>query len=738
MGNRRKSLPAVPPNVDPALRPLLSAVAEIVETGEGVRGNPLDQKLTLRDLLDSGIGGLRRGARPGSPGSLVPGDGAPPNMSVPPAPTSLVVTGGLGYIFLDWGIPQHAYGNHGYTEVWRHTEDNLANAVLHGQTGSSMFADMNTQVGETYYYWIRFVSSTNVKGPYNNPNGTSGQESEDPQILLGRLSGEIRESHLYERLNERIDLIDGPPELAGSVAQRVQNEAIERALAVQAESEARGTAISAAYSDLMEYADTSSAAAQTVNQLVVAFGGNAASALSYAVSEVDNNLSVTSTFNQYNARFSNIEDDLDNKASITFVNQAVSDEESARTTQFNQLSSEISDLEGDINSKASVAYVDDAVSTESSARASAISQLSSTVDGNTATIQTQQETLDGLSAQWGVKTSVGDLVGGVGLYNDGNKVSFLASVDNFGIIAPGAETLSFFVEDGRVVMDAASIVNLAVTDAQIGSVSVGKVTGLTGAFIETRIQNLHADKITGDVNSSIAIPSSASRVMSRDFIYSRSGVTIPAQARPRFALFFVTATLDTPTGGSRNVRALLYADRGDSLGGSTMSPNGNAVNLTALTPSYTAAKLTWSGTGNLPSNWNNVAVGDEIRMTFANGATAYGRVSGKLAQSVTREVEFERVIFPGAAHGSSSLVTAVQLKKGGTQARFNWSSPVLSQAVSTYGVSGGQSFVSLYLGALGRSSSARSYVFGIQVIGGSTQGEEHTVRRTDVQVVLMR
>lgn len=726
MANRRKSLPQVPPSVDPALRQLLSAFAEIVETGEGVRGNPLDKKLTLRDLLDSGIGTVRRGARPGSPGSLAPGDGAPPNMSVPPAPSSLAVTGGLGYIFLDWGIPQDAYGNHGYTEIWRHTEDNLANAVLHGQTGSSMFADMNTQVGETYYYWIRFVSSTNVKGPYNSPNGMRGKESEDPGILLARLSGEIKESHLYEHLQERINLIDGPPDLAGSVAQRVQNEASERALAIQAESEARDTAISAAYSELTEYADTDSVAAQSVSQLVAALGGNAAEALSYMVSEVDEQLAVSTSFDQISARFSSVEDGLDSKASITAVNQALAEEEGARTTQINHLQALYDNIEQpDLSSYAQVSYVEDAVVAESVARALAITQVSSKVGENSAAIQIHQEAIDGLSAQWSVKTDVNDLVGGIGLLNDGEKVSFLASVHSFGIIAPGAETLSFFVEDERVVMDAANIVNLVVQDAQIGSVSVEKIVGLTGTFIEARIQNLHVDKITGDVSEVYTGSNSSERGMSRNYIYSRAGLTIPNQTRARRAFMFAEARLRLTSPGSRSVRILLYEDRGDGGGGSSMSARSSPVFEGENT------YLRWyTDTNGRPTSWDSVAVGDEIRIMFDNGTILYGRVErksydpggegGGVGRPPIHTIQFSRIICPGSS--SFGNVSSVLLKKSGTQARFNWTSPVMSGTAIVSGEGGEDAYLNLHLGSLPKSTLARSYVVGVQVVAGVVGG----------------
>ena len=52
---RRKTLPQVSPKVANELKPLVTAIKEIIETGEGVRGDPLDRKITLRDLVDGGI-----------------------------------------------------------------------------------------------------------------------------------------------------------------------------------------------------------------------------------------------------------------------------------------------------------------------------------------------------------------------------------------------------------------------------------------------------------------------------------------------------------------------------------------------------------------------------------------------------------------------------------------------------------------------------------------------------------
>ncbi|MBY6209094.1 MULTISPECIES: hypothetical protein [Halomonas] len=193
--NRRKTLPPVSPKVPSELRPLISAMTEIIETGEGVRGNPLDQKLTYRDLLDSGLAALRNGARPGQPGSLIPGVNIPaPDMTVPPAPTGFHAVGGFyGMVTLTWDNPGDAYGNHAYTNIYRSVDDNFANAELVGRDSGMLYSDIvrnDVLVGMSvgYYYWITFTSTAGVEGPPNDGDGTYAAPLIDVQVLLETLA----------------------------------------------------------------------------------------------------------------------------------------------------------------------------------------------------------------------------------------------------------------------------------------------------------------------------------------------------------------------------------------------------------------------------------------------------------------------------------------------------------------------------------------------------------------------
>ena len=206
---RRRSLPPIDPSIDHKMRPLLEAVKEILETGDGVRGDPLDRKLTIRDLVDSGLAAFR----PGSQIELGPVDDGeldvdpPGNTLIPPRPTGFNAIGSFGYIVLSWDIPGELYGNHAYTNIYRSETDNFANAELIGRDAGMVYTDHVRETDEHgvgFYYWITFTSIENVEGPTNSTSGTYAEVIPDLGFLLDRLSGEIDESVLAKSFQDRL------------------------------------------------------------------------------------------------------------------------------------------------------------------------------------------------------------------------------------------------------------------------------------------------------------------------------------------------------------------------------------------------------------------------------------------------------------------------------------------------------------------------------------------------------
>ena len=224
--SRETIVPAIPDLRGDNAADLLRAIKSTLDVREGRIGNPLDQYVTLRDLTDIGVaalGGtstLSSGAQVPvvAPGTVDGGYNPVLDYTTPPAPTGLSASAGLSNVYLSWdGAP---YRNHAYTEIWRSTTNSLGSALRVGTTVSNTYPDPAAE-RSTYYYWIRFVSVANVAGPYNATAGTPATTATNPAPVLELLSGQITESQLYATLGGRINLIDGPDTLPGSVNARI-------------------------------------------------------------------------------------------------------------------------------------------------------------------------------------------------------------------------------------------------------------------------------------------------------------------------------------------------------------------------------------------------------------------------------------------------------------------------------------------------------------------------------------
>lgn len=184
-------IPSLEGIADPALKRVLQAFKDILETREAVRprADPLDSTLTVRKawqlgfvaVQDPATGRAVSAPAPGLPG-LIPtaggtttivqsggggGAGASgPDLTPPPTPTGLAAANGVLRVFLEWdAVPAN---NHAYTEVWRAIgENNRSVALLHDRALGEFYVDDRVSVGTAYYYWLRFVSAADVAGAYN-------------------------------------------------------------------------------------------------------------------------------------------------------------------------------------------------------------------------------------------------------------------------------------------------------------------------------------------------------------------------------------------------------------------------------------------------------------------------------------------------------------------------------------------------------------------------------------------
>lgn len=183
----------------------LAAVVENMEIGTGQRGDGKDAFVTQRQLAELKLARMNPSGGGGKV-SLTSGLGPGIFPEIPPPerptkPEGFQVTGGFGYVLLEWGMPK--YNGHSLAEVWRGTEDNLSDAVLVGTTPGQVYSDP-VDPGWKGFYWIRFVNSAGVSGPYNSPDGTPAETQMDVQAVIDQIHDEAAKSPIVEELKKEI------------------------------------------------------------------------------------------------------------------------------------------------------------------------------------------------------------------------------------------------------------------------------------------------------------------------------------------------------------------------------------------------------------------------------------------------------------------------------------------------------------------------------------------------------
>lgn len=159
---------SLPPALHDWVKKVIEAVGVLTGQVAQTDDAALDQAVTFRDLIDSGIAIQ---APESSDKFIVPNDGSS-NLQAPPAPTGFVVIRLPFNMRLTWNAP--TYANHGYTEVWRNADNNLSTATLVSTVpdGINLYED-GYLTGQAWYYWIRFVSKAGVVGGFYSLSGTS-------------------------------------------------------------------------------------------------------------------------------------------------------------------------------------------------------------------------------------------------------------------------------------------------------------------------------------------------------------------------------------------------------------------------------------------------------------------------------------------------------------------------------------------------------------------------------------
>lgn len=233
---KKRSNISIPTSVDLSVKKFAESVKENVDVMLGHRGNPVDRAITWRDLNDSGIVKIPTTGFTGA-ANQVSLPGAEISGAIQ-TPYNLVASGAFQSVLLKWDLTP--YEGHSHVEIWRHTADSLADAILVGISsyGVGIYSDdvggISTSL--TYYYWVRAVNTAGQFSGYNSSAGTLATLAPDVEKLLDVLTGAITTSELASSLTAPISLISADSSTTGSVAYQVAQEATARAAAITASS----------------------------------------------------------------------------------------------------------------------------------------------------------------------------------------------------------------------------------------------------------------------------------------------------------------------------------------------------------------------------------------------------------------------------------------------------------------------------------------------------------------------
>lgn len=185
----------------------LSAVVENMEIGTGQRGDGRHAFVTREELV--GLKLARRRTSGGASYALNPGIEIDSNLMVvdfPSKPLNFKATGGFGSVLLEWDMPN--YRGHSLTEIWRGTEDDLADAVLVATTPGQVYGDP-VDPGWSGFYWIRFVNAAGVKGPWHAVGGVAAQTQISVQAIIDQIRDEAAKSPVVSELRKEIKNAQG-------------------------------------------------------------------------------------------------------------------------------------------------------------------------------------------------------------------------------------------------------------------------------------------------------------------------------------------------------------------------------------------------------------------------------------------------------------------------------------------------------------------------------------------------
>lgn len=436
----------------------LDALYENVEILTGQRGNGRYRAVTEKDVA----------AIKGTMNKVIVGSGSNGGDSVverPHAPNNVEAFGGFSAILVQWDNP--TFKGFEYAEVWRAGVNDISKAVLIATTPANVFSDV-VNLGSHYFYWVRFVNTNDLAGPYHDVNGVAAETSQDIAGVVDELAEQLKSSELIQHMQKEID---------NKAAQDALDSLDEELTALDKEMAESGKLIGRIETILQ---NVSQVLALQIKQLNAAY--------------VSRDLAQTVSTNAKIIEVSKVSSDA-YQALAKKILQLTSDFETADQAT-NALLSELSQTvaEADlamservdtVEAKAiSAGEVGEAAKAAAQTNAKAIATINQ--DGSSA-----------YQALWGTKLQAGDITAGIGIVAKSDGTSQVAvSASQFFVYdpnKPGTLVPTFAIDNGAVVIPKALIESATIQVLQAQKITANYVK----AGIEIAAPLINTGKLRG-------------------------------------------------------------------------------------------------------------------------------------------------------------------------------------------------------------------------------------------------
>ena len=438
----------IPAQVDTETKLALESMKEALEVRLGRRGDVLDRAVTLRELIDSGLATdlAKAPYNPNIAGATVfgPATDEVGDVTVPPAPTVLTASGLFTDVLLSWNQSTNTapYGNHAFTEIWRSQAEDLSSAVLVGTTNAFIYTDKGLEYDSTYYYWVRFISTTNTPGIYSNmASATTVENIGATMAALSETLADLPGYNLLATSTTAATIIKSSSE----PSTRTNGDALQPNDIWFDTDDGQIYTRNTSNNDWVAGRDST---------LVNLFGATSFTGSTLTAAMASAQADIVTVTNSQSATAS----------SLSSLSSTVTSNNNTLTASVNTLNTTTANLNGDVNAMFVLQ-----VATESN----------------------------------GSKSAAGMVIGSNASSGSGAQSYVQFQADKFAIWSGSSNIAPFIVDSGVVYIDQARIKDGAILDAKIGSLDGGKITAdsITATQIDANTitaTEIAADTITAD------------------------------------------------------------------------------------------------------------------------------------------------------------------------------------------------------------------------------------------------